>query len=241
VCVCARARTVYPLDDVRARITCTLVGMPACLYVCMSVCLYICMPVHLYTCMLVSLYVCMWCMSRARTWPGYLPGLFVAAWCCAPLGAARPACRRPGPRPPGPRAQAPGRRRASAAPVMRLRGGSGGQRPWEREQSMPDYYAMLGVAPGAGDQELRKAHKKMMLLYHPDKNAGSKVAQERFVRIQVSACPSRAFARGRRACAVLLEDAARRARAMPCVLTLAVVGRAGRVLGALASGSPQRI
>jgi len=82
VCVCARARTVYPLDDVRARITCTLVGMPACLYVCMSVCLYICMPVHLYTCMLVSLYVCMWCMSRARTWPGYLPGLFVAAWCC---------------------------------------------------------------------------------------------------------------------------------------------------------------
>ena len=164
-----------------------------------------------------------------------------ATGCCAPLGAARPACRRPGPRPPGPRPQAPGRRRASAAPVMRLRGGSGGQRPWEREQSMPDYYAMLGVAPGAGDQELRKAHKKMMLLYHPDKNAGSKVAQERFVRIQVSACPSRAFARGRRACAVLLEDAARRARAMPCVLTLAVVGRAGRVLGALASGSPQRI
>ena len=90
---------------------------------------------------------------------------------------------------------------------MRLAGG-GADRPWEKAKTMPDYYAELGVALDVTDRDLKRAHKKMMLLYHPDKNAGSKVAQERFVRIQVSACPSRAFARGRRACAVLLEDAA---------------------------------
>jgi DnaJ-domain-containing protein 1 len=70
-------------------------------------------------------------------------------------------------------------------PVMRLRGGGSHQRPWEGEKTMPDYYAELGVAAGATDKELRQAHKRMMLKYHPDKNAGSRVAQERFLRVQV--------------------------------------------------------
>lgn len=81
--------------------------------------------------------------------------------------------------------QVPVFRTSIPAPAMRLKGGGVGQRPWEREPSLPDYYAVLGVAPGASDQELRKAHKKMILMYHPDKNAGSKVAQERFLRVQV--------------------------------------------------------
>jgi curved DNA-binding protein CbpA len=86
-------------------------------------------------------------------------------------------------------------RPAIAAPAMRLKGGGVGQRPWEREKTIPDYYAVLGVAPGASDLELRKAHKKMILMYHPDKNAGSKVAQERFLRVQVRML-ARSCARG---------------------------------------------
>ena len=68
---------------------------------------------------------------------------------------------------------------------LRLNGGGLYQNPWEKEKVLPDYYALLGVNPGVSAQELRKAHKQMMLKYHPDKNAGSKLAQERFVRVQV--------------------------------------------------------
>lgn len=70
-------------------------------------------------------------------------------------------------------------------PVMRLSGGGTDQRPWEREKTMPDYYSELGVGVGVTDKELRQAHKRMMLKYHPDKNAGSRVAKERFLRVQV--------------------------------------------------------
>ena len=68
---------------------------------------------------------------------------------------------------------------------LRLNGGGVYQNPWDKEKVLPDYYALLGVNPGASAQDLRKAHKQMMLKYHPDKNAGSKIAQERFVRVQV--------------------------------------------------------
>ena len=69
------------------------------------------------------------------------------------------------------------------ASVMRLAGG-GADRPWEKARTMPDYYAELGVALDVTDGDLKRAHKKMMLKYHPDKNAGSKLAQDRFLRVQ---------------------------------------------------------
>lgn len=69
------------------------------------------------------------------------------------------------------------------ASVMRLAGG-GADRPWEKAKTMPDYYAELGVALDVTDRDLKRAHKKMMLKYHPDKNAGSKLAQDRFLRVQ---------------------------------------------------------
>jgi hypothetical protein len=79
--------------------------------------------------------------------------------------------------------------KAGAAMLMRLTGGGVDDNPWEKQALMPNYYTELGVVPGVKELELRTAHKKMILKYHPDKNAGSKIAQDRFIRIQVVGVP----------------------------------------------------
>lgn len=45
---------------------------------------------------------------------------------------------------------------------------------------MADYYGLLGVSRDASAAEIKKAYRKVALEHHPDRNAGSKEAEERF-------------------------------------------------------------
>ncbi|HEY1953572.1 MAG TPA: molecular chaperone DnaJ [Gemmatimonadaceae bacterium] len=48
---------------------------------------------------------------------------------------------------------------------------------------MADYYQTLGVQRGASDVEIKTAYRKLAMTYHPDRNNGSKEAEEKFKEI----------------------------------------------------------
>ena len=48
---------------------------------------------------------------------------------------------------------------------------------------MADYYKRLGVAKDADADTIKKAYRKLALEFHPDRNQGSKEAEERFKEV----------------------------------------------------------
>ncbi|MBO6241821.1 MAG: J domain-containing protein [Butyrivibrio sp.] len=51
---------------------------------------------------------------------------------------------------------------------------------------MMDPYKVLGVSPGASEEEIRKAHRSLAKKYHPDLNPGDAVAAEKMNEINAA-------------------------------------------------------
>ena len=56
----------------------------------------------------------------------------------------------------------------------------------QREWFEKDYYAVLGVKPGATDREVQRAYRRLAKANHPDANAGDAAAEERFKEISAA-------------------------------------------------------
>jgi molecular chaperone DnaJ len=48
---------------------------------------------------------------------------------------------------------------------------------------MSDFYSVLGVQRAASDDDIKKAYRKLAMQYHPDRNNGSREAEEKFKEI----------------------------------------------------------
>ncbi len=48
---------------------------------------------------------------------------------------------------------------------------------------MKDYYKILGISPDATEKDIKRAYRKLALRYHPDRNPGDPLAEERFKEV----------------------------------------------------------
>jgi curved DNA-binding protein len=46
-----------------------------------------------------------------------------------------------------------------------------------------DYYSVLGIAPGASAEEIKRAYRKMVFRFHPDRNPGNEEAVVKFKQV----------------------------------------------------------
>ena len=51
---------------------------------------------------------------------------------------------------------------------------------------MNDHYATLEVSPLASDEEIKKAYRRLVFKYHPDRNQGNSRAQEKMQEINTA-------------------------------------------------------
>jgi len=56
------------------------------------------------------------------------------------------------------------------------------KRSWQRT-SLSNYYDVLGLKPGASQDEIKKSFRSLAMKYHPDKNKGSEESKQKFMKI----------------------------------------------------------
>ena len=69
---------------------------------------------------------------------------------------------------------------AGAADTKRDKGEKAEKAISDHKSDKGDHYSVLGLSPNASEADIKKAYRKLVMKYHPDKNPGDKEAEARF-------------------------------------------------------------